>query len=130
MAIVPLNLFVSHNGKSSRQRITCRYKCGDQCAHPAPNTTENEYFGDIVAAMSRRRALKAAGVTVLAVGAGSTLAACASDESPTAASSSTPSPAAPAELEPRPGLKVAAVAPHSEDAVVIPDGYRQAVVIS
>ncbi|MET0899378.1 MAG: PhoX family phosphatase [Mycobacterium sp.] len=127
MAIVPLNLFVNHNGKSSRQRVTCLYKCGDQCAHPAPNATDNEYFGDIVQAMSRRRALKAAGVTVLAVGAGSALAACSSDESPTAATTSSN---APAEPEPSPGMNFTAVAPNSEDAVVIPDGYQQAVVIS
>ncbi len=129
MAIVPLNLFVNHNGQSSRQRITCRYKCGDQCAHPAPNKTDNAYFGDVVRqAMSRRSVLQAGGVAVLAVGGGSLLAACSTDESPTAASTS--SSAAPAELEPLPGMNFAAVAPNSEDAVVIPDGYRQGVVIS
>ncbi|AQA03074.1 phosphatase [Mycobacterium sp. MS1601] len=129
MAIVPLNLFVNHNGQSSRQRITCRYKCGDQCAHPAPNKTDNAYFGDVVRqAMSRRSVLQASGVAVLAVGGGSLLAACSSDESPTAATSSTS--VVPEELKPLPGMDFAAVAPNSEDAVVIPDGYRQAVVIS
>ncbi|WP_199254705.1 PhoX family protein [Mycolicibacterium mengxianglii] len=127
MAIVPLNLFVSHNGKSSRQRVTCRYKCGDQCAHPAPNTTDNEYFGDIAQAVSRRTVLRATGVTVLAVGAGAALAACSDDGMPTTASTSSPEPAAP---EPPAGMNFAAVAPNSEDAVVVPEGYQQAVVIS
>ncbi|WP_197382707.1 PhoX family protein [Mycolicibacterium mengxianglii] len=127
MAIVPLNLFVSHNGKSSRQRVTCRYKCGDQCAHPAPNTTDNEYFGDIAQAVSRRTVLRATGVTVLAVGAGAALAACSDDGMPTTASTSSPGPAAP---EPPAGMNFAAVAPNSEDAVVVPEGYQQAVVIS
>ncbi|MFM8599420.1 MAG: PhoX family protein [Mycobacterium sp.] len=126
MVLVPLNIFVSHNGRSSRQRVTCRYRCGDACAHPAPNTSDNEYFGDIVSeigrALSRRSLLKAAGVTVLAVTAGPALAACSR---PTEAAR--PAPAAPDSAPP--GMNFTAVAPNSEDAVVIPDGYRQAVVI-
>ena len=69
MALVPLNLVVTHRGKSSRQHVTCRYKCGDECSKPVPNTSENEYFGDIARqAISRRSALRAGGITVLAVG--------------------------------------------------------------
>ena len=90
-----------------------------------PNTSDNEYFGDIVQAVSRRSALKAAGVTVLAVGAGSALAACGTDEQPVA----TPTSSAPPPETP-PGMKFTAVAPNSEDVVVIPDGYQQGVVIS
>ena len=45
MALVPLNLLVTHDGRSSRQHVTCRYKCGDACSKPAPNTSDNEYFG-------------------------------------------------------------------------------------
>jgi secreted PhoX family phosphatase len=137
MVLVPLNLFVNHNGKSSRQHVTCRYKCGDACSKPVPNTSDNEYFGDIVrragakrpgddpAQVSRRSMLQAAGVTVLAVGAGSALAACGTDEPPAATPTSPPPPA-----EPSPGMKFTAVAPNSEDAVVIPEGYQQGVVIS
>lgn len=124
MALVPLNLLVTHEGRSSRQRITCRYKCGQACFHPAPNTSDNEYFGDIVAALTRRSALKAAGVAVLAVGAGSALAACSTD-APQATPTSTPEP-----VPNPPGMNFTAIAPNSEDVVVIPDGYRQAVVIS
>ena len=69
MALVPLNLFVSHNGKSKRQHITCVYKCGDACSKPAPNRSDNEYFGDIAKAVSRRSMLQVGGVAVLAVGA-------------------------------------------------------------
>lgn len=127
MALLPLNLFVNHDGKSSRQRVTCRYKCGEACFHPAPNTSDNEYFGDIVQAMSRRTALRAGAVTVLAVGAGSALAACGTSSEPGATSTST---SAPAEPVTPPGMNFTAVAPNSEDAVVIPEGYRQKVVIS
>jgi len=125
MALLPLNLFITHTGRSSRQRVRCRYKCGDACAHPAPNTSDNEYFGNVVQAMSRRSALKAAGVTVLAVASGSALAACSTDQAPTTAPSS-PAPTP----EPPAGMNFTAVAPNSEDAVIIPEGYRQAVVLS
>ena len=70
--------------------------------------------------------LQAGGVAVLAVGAGSALAACGSSEQPAATSTSSSAPPA----EPPPGMNFASVAPNSEDAVVIPDGYQQAVVIS
>ena len=130
MALIPLNLLFSHDGRSSRQRVTCRYRCGDACAHPAPNTSDNEYFGDIVSeigrALSRRSALKAAGVTVLASAAGPALAACST--SPMAGRPGDPAGGSAVPPAP-PGMNFTAVAPNSEDAVVIPDGYRQAVVI-
>ncbi|TPG35074.1 PhoX family protein [Mycolicibacterium hodleri] len=126
MTLVPSNLLVNHSGASSRQRVTCRYKCADACSHPAPNTSANEYFGDVVRqAMSRRAALRAGAVTVLAVSAGSALAACSSSQSPTTATTSTL-----AEPVTTPGMNFATVAPNSEDVVVIPEGYRQSVVIS
>jgi hypothetical protein len=125
VALVPLNLLVTHNGRSSRQHVTCRYKCGDACSKPAPNTSDNEYFGDIAQAVSRRSLLQAGGIAVLAVGAGSALAACGRDEQPAATPTSSAAPA-----EPPPGMNFTAVAPNSEDAVVVADGYEQAVVIS
>ena len=126
MALVPLNLFVSHDGKSKRQHVTCRYKCGDACSKPVRNTSDNEYFGDIAKAVSRRSVLHASGIAVLAVGAGSALAACGRDEQPAATPTSSTEPAA----ETPPGMKFDAIAPNSEDVVVIPDGYKQVVVIS
>jgi secreted PhoX family phosphatase len=127
MALVQLNLVVTHRGKSSRQHVTCRYKCGDACSKPVPNTRDNEYFGDIARqAISRRSALRAGGITVLAVGAASALAACSSSEAPAAVPTSTST----APAEPPPGMKFVSVAPNSEDAVVVADGYEQAVVIS
>jgi uncharacterized protein len=90
-----------------------------------PNTSDNEYFGDIAKAVSRRSVLQAGGVAVLAVGAGSALAACAPDEQPAATPTSSPAP-----TEPPPGMNFTAVAPNKEDALVAADGYQQAVVIS
>ena len=128
MALLPLNLFVQHDGRSSRQRVTCRYRCGEACFHPAPNTSDNEYFGDVVRqAMSRRSMLRTSAVTVLAVGAGAALAACGSDEASGANPGTSGTPAEPATP---PGMNFAAVPPNSEDVVVIPEGYQQKVVIS
>src|ERR1700755_116316 len=107
MALVPFHLFVTHRGRSPRQHVTCRYKCGDACSKPVPNTSDNDYFGDIAKAVSRRSMLQAGGVAVLAVGGGSLLAACAGDEQPAA------SPAAPEEpAGPRPGMNFTSVAPN------------------
>jgi secreted PhoX family phosphatase len=126
MALVPLNLFVKHGGRSARQHVTCRYRCGDACSKPAPNTTDNEYFGDIVRDLSRRSMLRAAGLTVLAVGTGSVLAACDSGSEQPATAVSGPAGAG----EAPPGMRFPAVAPNTDDTVVIPNGYRQQVVIA
>ncbi len=64
MALVPFNLFVTHRGRSSRQHVTCRYRCGDACSKPVPNKSDNEYFGDIAKAVSRRSVLQAGGIAV------------------------------------------------------------------
>ena len=127
MALVPLNLLFNHDGRSSREHVTCVYRCGDACSKPVPNTSDNPYFGDVVKQISRRQLLRASAMTVLAVGAGSALAACGRDAQPAATptSSSTAAPTAPP-----PGMNFTAVAPNRKDALVIPEGYRQQVVIA
>lgn len=120
-----------------RSAMTCRYRCGDACFHEVPNTSDNEYAGDIVArAVSRRRALRAgAAVTVVAAGAGIVGAAPA-----------TAAPTAPAGTFGRGhgrghghgqghghgarGLRFDAVEPNTADAVTVADGYDQNVVIA
>ncbi|MFZ2175321.1 MAG: PhoX family phosphatase [Rhodococcus sp. (in: high G+C Gram-positive bacteria)] len=128
MSLKPLALFVKHDGMSSRASVTCRYKCGNACSHQVPNTSQGEYFQDIArVALSRRGMLRGAGMTVLAVGAGSALVACSDDAdsgSGTTTNGSSSGGAAPA------GTDFAAVAPNTEDTVVIPEGYEQAVVIA
>ncbi|BBX19442.1 phosphatase [Mycolicibacterium duvalii] len=124
MTLIPLNLFVAHDGASKRQHITCVYRCGNACSKPVPNRSANAYFGDIARAVSRRTLLRAGGVTVLAVGAGSVLAACAGEQAPAPGTTAAPYAA------PRAGMDFASVAPNTEDAVVVADGYRHAVVIS
>ncbi len=116
----------SHPG--GRSAMTCRFRCGDACFHEAPNTSANEYVGDVIAgALSRRSMMRAAAaVTVTAaaggavVGAGTTPAAA---QAPGARPP--PSPAARAAR----GLRFTPVAPNTADAVTVPDGYGQNVVI-
>ncbi|MBO0608407.1 PhoX family protein [Myceligenerans salitolerans] len=44
-----------HYARGKRVAATCYWKCADQCAHPAPNVSANEYFRDVASrALSRR----------------------------------------------------------------------------
>jgi uncharacterized protein len=128
-----LALFVTHDGSSSRAAITCRYKCGDACSHDVPNASSGEYFGDIVqTAMSRRGVLRAGAMAVLAVGAGG-FATIRS--APTAAAQTGSVDLGSIDLgsvgagSSSPGIDFVSVAPNVQDAVVVPGGYQQAVVI-
>ncbi|MEV0946847.1 PhoX family phosphatase [Rhodococcus sp. NPDC049939] len=125
MSLKPLALFVNHGGSSSRAAVTCQYKCGNACSHEVPNASEGEYFRDIArTALSRRRVLRGAGMTVLAVGAGSALVACSDDSgNGNASATGAEDRAIPA------GTDFDVVAPNTQDAVVVPDGYEQVVMI-
>src|SRR5690606_4791029 len=122
-----LPLFVTHDGISSRSNITCKYKCGDACSHAVPNTSRGEYFGDIVrAAVSRRGVLRGGAMAVLAVGAGCLLTGGADDSAAAAGSDA----GAAGDLGPVPdGTNFTAVAPNTDDAVTVPEGYENDVVI-
>jgi len=122
---IPLQLFTSAAtgaaGRSSRSQLTCRYKCGEACWHEPGNTSGNEYFRDVArTALSRRSLLKGSLATAVAVGAGSVLAACGDDQSSSGGSG------AGGPLE---GMRFEPVAANTDDALRIPEGYRQQVVI-
>ncbi|WP_207843539.1 PhoX family protein [Williamsia soli] len=125
---VPLALFDKTAGVSKRSLVTCHYKCGDACWHEPPNTSDNTYFRDIArAAVSRRSVLRGSAAAVVAVGATSALAACGDNSSSASPSSSgTSSGGAGAAVA---GMNFTSVAPNTEDALLIPEGYEQAVVI-
>jgi uncharacterized protein len=119
--LLPLVTTNPHGGRSS---ITCLYRCGNACAHEAPNTSENQYFADVVAdVVSRRKMIKAgaviavAGAGMAAVGAG-TAAAAPSDERRGGGHG-----------HDNTGLDFEPVAPNNLDAIVTPPGYDQGVVI-
>jgi uncharacterized protein len=55
----------------SRSHLTCRYKCGNVCDQPIPNTSANQEFGTLVEnALARRAVLKggALGAGALVIG--------------------------------------------------------------
>ncbi|TWH21629.1 PhoX family protein [Prauserella rugosa] len=120
-----LPLLTTH--RSGRSPVTCEYRCGNQCSHPAPNTSDNEYFGDVVrGVMSRRGALRAGGVMAATAASFAALSGTAAAEVPALAAQpagrrGSGRPAAGTDFEP--------VAPNTEDAVVVPEGYEQQVVI-
>ncbi|MEG3630985.1 PhoX family protein [Streptomyces poriticola] len=130
--LLPLIGTPSESHPGGRSAMTCRFRCGDACFHEVPNTSTNEYVGDVIAgALSRRSMMRAAAVvTVAAAGAGAVTVAGASEAQ-----------AAPAagrdhghdwwgpKRDGARGLRFTPVAPNTEDAVVVPEGYRQDVVI-
>jgi secreted PhoX family phosphatase len=118
-----LRLPLLNDYQGGRSALTCLYRCGDACSHPVPNTSENPYLGDLIAqAVSRRSLFKAGAVVSVGAGAAGALGAPATASEDDAAASalwgSTPR-----------GLRFTAVEPNKEDAVTIPDGYEQQIVI-
>ncbi|HSO70377.1 MAG TPA: PhoX family phosphatase [Arachnia sp.] len=99
--------------RGNRSPVTCELKCGSACAHPAPNTSANESFRDIVGGVfSRRAALGAgAGVTGAIVVGGWAQPAAADFGNP-----------------PKGGGKLpfTAITPTARtvDTVTVPEGYR------
>ncbi|MYW95908.1 DUF839 domain-containing protein [Amycolatopsis rubida] len=112
-----LPLFTAHSG--GRSPITCEYRCGNACAHEAPNPTGNEYFGDIAKGVSRRGVFKAGAVMAAAAGGFAALSGTAA--------AAPPAPLAKGRAVP--GTDFTPVPPNKLDAVSIPDGYAQHVVI-
>ncbi|WP_017611161.1 PhoX family protein [Nocardiopsis xinjiangensis] len=108
-----LPLFADVGG--GRSPKTCQYRCGNACFHPAPNKSENPYFGDIFrAVLSRRTALSGAAVTAGAGALGFSSAA-------PAAANGRDHPA------PRPTFK--AVQPNTDDVVTVPQNYDHHIII-
>ncbi|WP_330265663.1 PhoX family protein [Streptomyces griseorubiginosus] len=109
------------NTVHGRSALTCRFRCGDACFHPVPNTSANPYVGDVIAtALSRRSMMRAAAVVTVAAAAGTVVAAPDAE-------------AASARKKPQGkdarGLRFAPVAPNTADAVTVPAGYAQNVVV-
>ncbi|MFD2471368.1 PhoX family protein [Amycolatopsis silviterrae] len=119
-----LPLFTAHSG--GRSPITCEYRCGNACAHEAPNPTGNEYFGDIAKGVSRRGVFKAGAVMAAAAGG---FAALSGTAAATPSQAQAPAPAPLAKGRTVPGTDFTPVPPNKLDAVSIPDGYAQHVVI-
>ena len=107
---------LSGHRDGSRQAATCFWKCGDACSQPVPNTSTNDYFGDVVGA-SRRSVLKAGGATAALVGVSGAVAA------------GTATPAAAAKKSPF-GFEPITPVPASTDEVIVPEGFQWAPIIA
>lgn len=125
--LLPLLNTTPHAG--GRSALTCRYRCGDACFHEVPNTSENEYVGDVIAsALSRRSMMRAAAVVTVAAAAGG--AAVVRGATPAVAHGHKPGkPGSPGTFDGARGLRFAPVAPNTDDKVTVPEGYTQSVVI-
>ncbi|MFH8490126.1 PhoX family protein [Streptomyces longisporoflavus] len=122
-----LPIITSHQGSGNRSALTCRFRCGDACFHEVPNTSDNEYVGDVIAgALSRRSMMRAAAVVTVATAAGS--AVVAGPAAPEAAAAPQ-KPASHKSKKGARGLRFTPVAPNTADTVTVPDGYAQNVVI-
>lgn len=124
LSLLPVIETSTHH--TGRAALTCRFRCGNACAHEAPNESDNPYFADILASAVTRRGLLRAGTVITATG----VAAIAFGQSPAAATRT----AAPAGARRGPGstrgLDFMSVAPNTLDEVVIPTDFEQGVVIS
>ncbi|MEO3972676.1 PhoX family protein [Streptomyces sp. CAU 1734] len=133
--LLPLLSTKPHAG--GRSALTCRYRCGDACFREVPNTSENEYAGDIIAgALSRRSMVRAAAVVTVTAAAGAATVAGAGGGGQASAA-----PLMGADRHGRghghgsgkkdgaKGLRFTPVAPNQDDKVTIPAGHAQNVVI-
>jgi secreted PhoX family phosphatase len=127
LADEPRRLLPLADGHGGRSSMTCLYRCGNACAHPAPNTSDNAYFGDAVKAeVSRRGIFKAGAIGALVIGAGATGAVpAAAAPAGSAVSGSSSLGGGPSGA----GLTFKAIPPNTLDAVIVPNGYEEEVLI-
>ncbi|MCX4583994.1 PhoX family phosphatase [Streptomyces sp. NBC_01481] len=127
--LLPLLNTNAHAG--GRSALTCRFRCGDACFHEVPNTSDNEYVGDVIAsALSRRSMMRAAAVVTVATAAGTATVIGAGGEQASAAPvGAADSLGSGGRTDGARGLRFAAVAPNKDDKVTVPAGYSQNVVI-
>jgi secreted PhoX family phosphatase len=112
----------THGGRSA---MTCIYRCGNACAHEAPNTSGNEYFGDVLAAVASRRGILRAGAVIALAAAGAPLVTQSADAGP----ADGPGPLCDCEGHEEIGTRFTPVAPNRLDQVTIPPGFQQRVLI-
>ncbi|MFI9580683.1 PhoX family protein [Streptomyces sp. NPDC052236] len=130
--LLPLLNTNAHAG--GRSALTCRYRCGDACFHEVPNTSDNEYVGDVIAsALSRRSMMRAAAIVTVATAAGTATVVgqggTQADAAPALSGDRHGKPGYGKTPDGARGLRFAPVAPNKDDKVTVPDGYSHNVVI-
>ncbi len=128
-----LPLIHSHAG---RQAATCHFRCASQCARAVPNESDNEYFGDVVAASRARRrtVLQAGGLSAAVVG----LTAVAPQHAAASPASTTGTAIAAADRHPKNrvgsrapfGFTGIDPVPEGQDKVVVPQGFTWQTIIA
>ena len=103
--------------RGSRSAVTCALKCGNACAHPAPNTSGNPHFREIAEAAISRRATLGLG--------GGVAAAVVLANAPEAAADNGIFPKGGGKL---PFTAIEAV-PRTVDTMTVPKGYDWAPII-
>ncbi|MEV6240314.1 PhoX family phosphatase [Lentzea sp. NPDC051838] len=114
------------NHPLGRQAVTCEFRCGNACAHEAPNTSQNAYFGDVVKDVVSRRGMLKAGAVFAVAGAGAAAMAGSAAADPVHVdvdvdvniNGRNPN-----------GLNWKSVAPNTLDQITVPEGFQQDVVI-
>nr|WP_184543497.1 PhoX family phosphatase [Streptosporangium becharense] len=116
--------------KGGRSALTCRFRCGDQCAHEVTNTSGNPYFGDVVAqAVSRRNMLRAGALGALVVGTGvGTALPAVADPEPEAEGFRHGNGHGNGHGG-RGSLRFTPVAPNTDDKLTVPAGYASVAVV-
>ncbi|WP_340559821.1 PhoX family protein [Streptomyces sp. GSL17-111] len=121
-----LPLLTTHPG--GRSAMTCHYRCGDACFQEVPNQSGNAYFGDIVAGLSRRSMLRAGAVATVAAAAGGAVLGGAPEAVAHGKHGDGGWPGR-GRGHGAKGLRFEPVAPNTRDAVTVPEGYEQGIVI-
>lgn len=112
-----------HYARGKRAAATCRFKCADACAHPAPNHSANEYFRDVASrALSRRVMLGGLAAAAATVVVGAQVAGAPGASAATAAGRGHGAGK---------GLAFGAIEPQpmATDAFVVPEGYDWSPII-
>ncbi|MFE2686066.1 PhoX family protein [Streptomyces mirabilis] len=120
----------SHPG--GRSALTCRFRCGDACFHEVPNTSDNAYVGDVIAgAIGRRSMMRAAAVVTVATATGAAVVGTGAQDARAAQAVEGGAAARTGHTVDKAarGLRFSPVAPNTADAVTVPGGYGQNVVI-
>ncbi|MFJ9807532.1 PhoX family protein [Streptomyces sp. NPDC101158] len=121
-----LPMLSNHSHGGGRSALTCRFRCGDACFQEVPNTSANEYVGDVIAGvLSRRSLMRAAAVVTVASAAGG---AVVLGNAPAAEAHGGHHHQGGKATGAR-GLRFDPVAPNTADQVTVPEGYAQNVVI-
>lgn len=117
-----LPLVTTTGPHGSRSALTCKFRCGNACDHPEPNTSGNEHIQDVLrAAVARRTLLKGAMGAATATALGSVL--------PSPAAAAIRPQGADADPVDRFGaITFEPVPPNRRDNVVVPSGYDYDVV--